>query len=375
MHEHRYRRGQHQLITAEPACGKSTMLVAHVCEMAIKGHSCLVISAEEPTHIYLDKLAAQTLYRREKNKEDPRVRLLDQAALNRIHFVNVVGPLVIGSPGRQTANLKALERIVQGARQFKPDFVAIETLAAAGGGDESNTAMNSISLFMGNLAQELNAATLLIHHDRKTQTNTTVPSSPSMDSARGGSSLMGSVRAAYSLKPITEKTKAQLSVIYPELFPRQLRTKAFTEFNVKNNAEDNAPEIHYVIATQYIPRKGGLTDKRSVVIQVPFVSEDDSKLANAALMAQQRAIKAENAAKTLDEDRERLVQWIRDCEAEDTIPNRTRLRALPSKKYGKSGDSLVRALEQLIESGEILSIDYVRDGKTATRFALPEGQE
>ncbi len=120
-----------------------------------------------------------------------------------------------------TAAFVALEAMIEAE---KPDVVMLDPLVELHTADENdNTALRMVIAHMRSIARRHNIAVVIIHHMRKGAI------AGEADGIRGGGAIVGAVRAAYTVMPMTEAEAEELGL------PDSQRASLFRVDSAKGN--------------------------------------------------------------------------------------------------------------------------------------------
>ncbi len=355
-----YRPGHFVVVSAEPGCGKSSLMMTHGVELAARGKVVLFISAEETIGVYDDKLAAHVVHRTQKHQADDSVVELTDDIVGRIHIANIRDPILVQGVGKYVPNKEVFDVLLAEIQAIKPDLIVIETLATVGSGDESNPAMAAVSQFMTALATMTGACVVLVHHDRKATANTVAPSEPRKDTVRGGSALVGSAREVIQLIPALPDRVNENLAANPGLYLRGLKTKFVSVYQTKVSGAEEASPVDLYFVTVTVPRNDGSADEIGILVPAPRMTSEQRMEVKAEIKKQKKVVKADNRRRS---HLEMIVEWISDCEAQGVEPTKSNLRAVTAETYGISGETLWKSLDGLVESGNLEVVDSIYRGK------------
>ncbi|MEP1201006.1 AAA family ATPase [Tateyamaria sp.] len=206
-----YARGYTSLTVASPKVGKSQLALLEAIDMASGGK----VSGRK-----FDKLKA-LYFNAEDDKEAIKARVASICTHYEIPISEIAGTVAIESgmdfekfvlirqdkTGRKPEIVEqAFKHLEKKCEARKFDVVVLDPLQDFSHADETNETFRLLGQRIRRMAQNVDVAVHIVHHARKMASGAT----PSLDDARGGSSLRGTSRFNRILVPMTESecTKA-----------------------------------------------------------------------------------------------------------------------------------------------------------------------
>lgn len=196
------------LTVAPGGLGKSTLVLTEAVAMAT-GRNLLGVNVPQKLKVVYF------------NAEDPldeiKARVAAICTAYRIEQSELVGQLFVASGRDQELNLATGEQgdIIEAAfqmisgfiRYFGVDAVILDPLANMHDSPETNELMRRLGKRLSRLADDRNCAIDIVHHTRKLNGN-----EATVEDSRGGSALIGAVRAARVLNPMSADEAARFGL-------------------------------------------------------------------------------------------------------------------------------------------------------------------
>ncbi|WP_108837960.1 AAA family ATPase [Tateyamaria sp. Alg231-49] len=214
-----YARGYTSLTIAAPKVGKSMLALAEAQDMASGGkvfgvnvepRRVLYLNAEDDQNVLHGRYAANCI-RNEIDQSQFENRLFLQSG------VKWPDLFLVGQKDRDIMiNEVVFENIIEQIESLNIDVVVFDPLQDLSHADESNDAFRLLGQRIRRMASESNIAVHIVHHTRKV----TAGMIPTIDDARGGSSLRGTSRFNRILVGMTEGQATDAGEDDPRFFFR-----------------------------------------------------------------------------------------------------------------------------------------------------------
>ena len=204
-------RGAVTLLVGPPSAMKSSLALAWAAALALKAEfgrfkpveraTTIVYNVEDDQHEQRRRLSA-VLRQFDAAPADIKGRVIRTGP-------NQIGTLVVPPDSDGNTYTPAFRALREGLEQTGASVLIVDPLAELHTAEENdNGAIRRVIAEFRRLAEETNIAVLVLHHTRKGAAAS--PGDP--DIARGGSAVIGAVRVAFTLMPMTESDASDLGV-------------------------------------------------------------------------------------------------------------------------------------------------------------------
>jgi len=204
-------RGSVSLIAGPGSAGKSSLIKAWMVALAF-GQPFSRFQVTTPMKVL--SYNVEDNLQEEQRRTSSTLRQFHRTSEEIPDTLQFIGPTHIGVLVQRDAvtgfvvNQPAMDELIAILDEFRPDVLILDPLVELHTADENdNTGIRAVIATFRALAVQYDCAILIAHHVRK---GTLSPGEP--DGIRGGGSIVGAVRSAFTLLPMTEEEAGRLNV-------------------------------------------------------------------------------------------------------------------------------------------------------------------